>query len=575
MQRDASLEKEIVRRMRITFFLFFLAGAALLTRLFFLQVVSGAYYKTQATRQQNFSQILTPRRGEIYLREHSGELIPLARTKEGYLVFINPKKLKNPDEVYKNITGVIALNQEDFFARASKKNDPYEVVAHRLERDQAEKIAALKMENVGTSPEEWRVYPAKSLASHVVGFLGYKNDELEGQYGLERYFEKVLKGSWGWVSGSQSAGGILLELGRRFFSPPQEGYDIILTLEPNVQVFVEKKLKEIRKTSRAARGGAIVLEPATGKILAMAAFPDFDPNLYGKTESLITFVNPLVENVFEFGSVFKPLTMASGLDRGVVTPETKYYDKGFLELNGLTIKNFDEKGRGEVDMQKVLEESLNTGAAFVAQKLGKENMRKYFMAFGLGEKTNITLPGEVKGNLSNLNSNREIEYATASFGQGVATTPLAFARAASVLASGGKLREPYIVERVVRPGREDIVSGPKEIWQVIRPETAHTISQMLVKVVDDALLGGTVKFKHWTAAAKTGTAEIPRSDGKGYSNESLHSFVAWAPGFDAKFLLFMYIEKPQGIRYASQSLGPYYEDIMQFLLTYYEVPPDR
>ena len=575
MDSRTNSEKEIIKRIRIAFLVLFVISAILLTRLFFLQVVSGAYYKTQASRQQNFSQVLTPRRGEIYLRERSGEQFPLASTKEGYLLFINPKKLENPEEVFAKLSRVADLDREEFFMRAAKKTDPYEVVAHNLERTEAEKIEALEIENIGVVPEEWRVYPAKSMASHVVGFLGYKDDELLGQYGLERYFEDILRGTTGWVAGSQSAGGIILELGRRLFSPPEEGYDIVLTLEPNVQVFIEKKLKEIKETWQPSRGGAVVMDPQTGKILAMAAFPNFDPNNYGDEESLNVFVNPLVENIYEFGSVFKPLTVAAGLDKGVITPETTYYDHGFLELDGFTIRNFDGKGRGETTIQKVLEESLNTGAAFVAQKLGKKSMKEYFENYGLAEKTNITLPGEVKGNLANLNSTREVEFATASFGQGVATTPIAFARAAASLANGGKLVEPYLVERVIRPGREDVVYEAKKARQILKPETSETISRMMVKVADDALLGGTAKFKHWTAAAKTGTAQIPSPDGKGYSEEYLHSFLAWAPGFDAKFLLFMYIEKPQGVRYGSQSLGPYYDDIMQFLLTYYDVPPDR
>lgn len=547
----------------------------MLTRLFFLQVVSGAYYRTQASRQQNFSQILSPRRGEIYLRERSGELIPLASTKEGYALFINPKELNNPQEAWQKLSEVSRLDEEEFFKRASKKDDPYEVVAHKLERSDAQKIEALQIKGVGLVPEEWRVYPAKTLAAHAVGFLGYNGDELEGRYGLEHYFEEVLKGSSGFVNGSRSAGGILLDLGKRFFSPPEEGYDIILTLEPNVQTFLEKKLGEVQEAWQPARGGAIILEPATGKILALAAFPAFDPNTYGENETLDVFLNPLTENIFEFGSVFKPLTVAAALNEKIITPETTYYDKGYLVLDGYTIKNFDEKGRGETTIQKVLEESLNTGAAYVAGKLGKEKMRDYFISYGLGEKTGITLPGEVNGNVSNLYSRREVEYATASFGQGVSATPLAFSRAIAALANGGKIMKPYLVESIARPGREDIVFEPEVVREVITPETSDIISRMLVKVVDDALLGGTVKFKHWTSAAKTGTAQIPLEGVKGYSDDVLHSFFGWAPGFDERFLVFMWMERPHGVRYASQSLGPAWAEIMQFLLTYYEVPPDR
>ena len=562
-------------RIRLVFAIVLAGAALIIARLFFLQVVSGEYYKTQASRQQNFSQILTPRRGEIYLSDRKGNLLSLASTKEGYLLFINPKKIKEPEAVLAKLNPLVPLERENFLKRAAKTGDPYEVVAHRLDRAAALAIEELEIEGVGIVPEEWRTYPLKSLAAHVVGFLGYKDDELIGRYGLEHYFEDELRGNDGYLDADLSAGGVLLELGKNLFEPPEEGHDLVLTIDPNVQVFFEKKLKSIQEKWNPSGGGGIILDPETGKILALAAFPNFDPNTYGETQDLATFINPLVENIFEFGSVFKPLTMAAALNERALTPQTTYFDKGYLILDGYKIENFDQKGRGETTMQKVLEESLNTGAAFAAGKLGKENMRKYFTAYGLGEKTGVELPGEVAGNLSNLYSKRDVEYATASFGQGISATPLEFARSIAALANGGKIMKPYLVERIVRPGREDVITEPEVVREVITPETSETISKMLVKVVDDALLGGTVKFKNWTAAAKTGTAQIPLKDAKGYSEEYLHSFFGWAPGFDAKFLVFLYIEKPQGIRYASQSLTPTWQEIMQFLLTYYEVPPDR
>ena len=562
-------------RIRLVFAIVLAGAALIIARLFFLQVVSGEYYKTQASRQQNFSQILTPRRGEIYLSDRKGNLLSLASTKEGYLLFINPQKIKEPEAVLAKLNPLVPLERENFLKRAAKTGDPYEVVAHRLGRAAALAIEELEIEGVGIVPEEWRTYPLKSLAAHVVGFLGYKDDELIGRYGLEHYFEDELRGNDGYLDADLSAGGVLLELGKNLFEPPEEGHDLVLTIDPNVQVFFEKKLKSIQEKWNPSRGGGIILDPQTGKILALAAFPSFDPNTYGETQDLATFINPMVENIFEFGSVFKPLTMAAALNERVLTPQTTYFDKGYLILDGYKIENFDQKGRGETTMQKVLEESLNTGAAFAAGKLGKENMRKYFTAYGLGEKTGVELPGEVAGNLSNLSSKRDVEYATASFGQGVSATPLEFARAIAALANGGKLMKLYLVERIVRPGREDVITEPEVVREVLTPETSETISKMLVKVVDDALLGGTVKFKRFTAAAKTGTAQIPLKDAKGYSEEYLHSFFGWAPGFDAKFLVFLYMEKPQGVRYASQSLGPSWAEITQFLLTYYEIPPDR
>lgn len=572
--RETKKEPDTAKKIRIAFGIFVMLAFLILARLFFLQVVSGAYYKTQSYRQQNLSQEKSPRRGDIFLREKNGKLITLASTKTGYLAFVNNKKLKNPSLVYEKLSAIIPLEREAFDKAVLRTEDPYEVVAHKVEREAAQKIRALGIEGLEVAPEEWRFYPAKKLAAHLAGFVGYNGDELEGRYGLESFFEDELRGREGFTKTSHSAG-FLTQLGKNFLSPPSEGYDIILTIEPNVQAFLERALDKAREKWHPVGGGAIILEPKTGKIIAMAAFPAFDPNTYEKNEELGIFLNPLIESVFEFGSVFKTITMASGLDAGAVTPETTYFDAGKLELDGYTISNFDGKGRGRVTMQHVLEQSLNTGAAFVAQKLGKDNMRKYFTDFGLGEKTGVTLPGEVAGQIKNLSSRQRIEYATASFGQGISVTPLEFARAAAALANGGKIMKPYLVERIIRPGREDIVVKPEVAREVIRPETGETISRMLVQVVDKALLEGAVKSKNFTMAAKTGTAQIPLENAKGYSEEYLHSFLGYAPGFDARFLVFMYMQKPQGVRYASYSLGPYFEELMHFLLTYYEVPPDR
>lgn len=565
----------LAKRIRWSFLIFLVLGLIITIRLFFLQVISGEYFRTLAVRQYNFFGDISPRRGDIFLTDKNNDLYSAASTKEGYLLYINPDKLVDSEDAYAKLKNYLELDKEDFIMRAAKKADPYEVISHKIDKKIAEKVNALKITGVGTAPEEWRSYPSKTLASHVLGFLGYKNDELEGRYGVERYYEDVLKGKAGYISDNRSGAGMLIDIGRNFFSPPSEGYDVVLTLERNVQAYLEKNIEEIDKKWKPSEVGGIILEPATGKILAMAAYPNFDPNSYGKTESLETFKNPLVENIYEFGSVYKPLTIAAGINEKLVTPETTYKDEGFVAIDGAVIKNFDGRGRGTINLQRVINESLNTGAVFVAQKLGKENMRKYFLNFGIGEKTEITLPGEVSGNVSNLYSKHDVEYFTASFGQGVATTPLAFVKAFSALANGGKLMRPYIVERVVRPGMGSIINEPKMEREVISPETAESITTMLVKAVDEALLAGKTKFKNWTSAAKTGTAEIPLKDKKGYSNESLHSFIAFAPAYNAKFILFLYMLRPQGNAFSSVTLAPYYEDIMRFLLTYYEIPPDR
>jgi cell division protein FtsI/penicillin-binding protein 2 len=276
------------------------------------------------------------------------------------------------------------------------------------------------------------------------------------------------------------------------------------------------------------------------------------------------------------GSIVKPLTVAAGLDAGAISAQTTYYDGGSIWLNTKKISNYDGKGRGVVSMQEVLNQSLNTGVTFIVQRMGKEKFAKYMLDYALGQETGIDLPNEAHGIVDNLTSPRDIEYATASFGQGLAMTPIATARALSVLANDGTLVTPHLVKRVKYKNgitkTIDIEVGKR----VLKSETSEEISRMLVGVVDTALRGGTVKIPNHSVAAKTGTAQIPDTRTGGYYEDKfLHSFFGYFPAYDAKFLVFLYTVEPKGVKYASETLTDSFMDITKFLINYYEIPPDR
>ncbi|MEK7566957.1 MAG: penicillin-binding protein 2, partial [Patescibacteria group bacterium] len=551
-------------------------GSIIISRLFFLQVVSRAYYETLAERQHVSSLDASIRRGNVYLREKDGGLFTVATIKSGHLAYIDPRKIKDAENIYSRLSQILPdLDKKDFLTRASKTNDPFEVVARRLEDDIAEKIIDLNLSGVGISPEEWRFYPAGNLASSVVGFAGYKGDDVVGRYGIEYSQESILKGEDYYLDGRQTLAGTFLDWGKKLFPGVKSSGSVVLTIEPQTQLFLEKILDDAFVKWEAERAGAVVIDPQTGRIIAMAFRPTFDPNHYGAEKSLDVFINPAIEHVYELGSTFKPLTMAAGVDLGKVSPKTTYFDAGYLIINGRRIENYDGKGRGTVDMQTVLNESLNTGAVFAMRQIGVGPFKDYLYRFGLADKTGIELPGEVAGNLANLESGREIESATASFGQGVAVTPLAFLRAVSALANGGKLVRPFIIEKILFDGAPDAVTEPQIKEGSVKPQTSEEITRMLVKVVDEALVGGTLKNEHYSIAAKTGTAQLPSKSGPGYSDEYLHSFFGYAPAYNAKFAIVMFLVKPQGARYASQTLSEPFMETMKFLLNYYNVPPDR
>ena len=316
------------------------------------------------------------------------------------------------------------------------------------------------------------------------------------------------------------------------------------------------------------------MDPKTGESYAMATMPSFDPNSFSKEKDPSVFANLLVEGVYEMGSIVKPLTMAAGIDAGVVTAATTYTDKGFMVLNKSRIANFDSKARGVVSMQEVINQSLNMGTVFVMQRLGKDRFRDYFKAFGLGEETGIDLPNEGVGKIQNLESPRDIEYATASFGQGVSMTPIGTIRALASLANGGVLVSPHVIKRTeygIGPSREFVPGSER---RVIKKETSQEITRMLTVAVDVALLDGTLKMEHYRIAAKTGTAQL--AEAGGYSEtDSLHTFFGYFPAYDPKFIIFLMVKSPRGERYSSHTLSLPFMQIVKFLINYYEVPPDR
>lgn len=560
---------------RIIYFLISFFAVVIVARLFFIQIVKGNDYKKEAGKQYNASFFDVFDRGSIYFTEKSGGRISAAIVKNGYEVEINTKFLANPEEVYKKLSEIITLDKDFFMAKALKKDDPSEVLARRLDEETAFKIKNLKIAGLNVYPESWRYYPFETLASHILGFVGYKEDKLVGRYGIESYYEAMLKRDAADLKRNSFTE--LFSDFRKLIARNANNGDVVLTIEPTVQSMLENNLGKIKEKYNAQLAGGMIIDPKTGNIIAMAGNPNFNSNQYAKIKDYSTFLNPLVENVIEMGSIMKPLTLAASMDIGSITASTTYTDNGFLAFGPSRIENYDGKARGIVNMQKVLNESLNTGAVFAMQKMGKDKFRDYMLRYGFDEKTGIELPQEGKNNIANIISgNRDVEYATASFGQGIAVTPVSMSVALSSLANGGLIMKPHIVKEESFRGFKNNITQPQEVRRVLKKETADEITRMLVAVVDTALVNGAYKMDHYSIAAKTGTAQLVEKGKKTYTEgEFIHTFFGYAPAFDAKFLTFLFVVKPQGAKYASNTLTEPFMDITKFLLNYYEISPDR
>lgn len=570
------MRSDLVRRARFLSGAFLAVSLIIGVRLYFLQVIHGDDFRAQALSQYVESTPDTSDRGSIFFTAKDGALVAGALMQRGWRVAINPERVTDAQKVYDSLNTIVLVERERFFASAAKKDDPYEEVAFKLSDDQAAAVRALKLSGVQVVSDRTRLYPGGDLAAHSLGFVGYISNTKAGRYGLERSWETTLAhtGSGLYINPFAE---IFANVQSLFTSDPaaQQG-DVVTSIEPTVQQHLEDTLDEVMKTYTPQLAGGIIMDPHTGAIVALAARPDFDPNTFNTAPDASVFANPLVESVFEMGSIMKPLTMAAGIDAGAVSTTTVYNDTGCVDRSGYTICNYDKKARHTVPMQEVLSQSLNLGVTFVEETMGRERFATYVRAYGLGEKTGIDLPNEATGMIGALKSGSDIDYATASFGQGIGVSAIAMTRALSTLANGGVLPSPHMVKAVRYESGLSRSVVPEHDRRVLKSESAATVTRMLVTVYDKALLHGALKDPHYSIAAKTGTAQIARPECGGYCDgEYLHSFFGYFPAYDPKFIVFLFVVEPRGVQYASETLARPFGEVKTFLVHYYDIPPDR
>jgi len=563
----------------------FFLGSGVLARLFILQILEHDYYSALAQDQHQLYATLFPERGEIFMQDLSSRQqagsdnqeyrCPLAINKEFQQVYLVPKDIPQEEkqDLVDKLAEILDLDKQVISERINKSDDPYEPLKHKVDQSTAQKIKDLEIEGLGLASETWRYYPNQILASHLTGFVGMAGEKKIGQYGLEGYYQDNLRGQVGFLAGEKDTAGYWIPSVNQKVEPAQDGVDLILTIDENIQFKVEKELGQVIERWGAERGTIIVMESKTGAIRAMANWPAFNPNEYGKVEDISFFLNPAIQEVYEPGSVFKPITMAAGLDSGRISPDSVYQDTGQIRIKGSVIRNVDGKIYNQQTMTQVLEKSLNTGAVFVQREVGQDIFQDYIEKFNLNKPTGIDLVGEVNGDISNLYTGRDINLATISFGQGITVTPLGLITALGAIANKGNLVKPFVVEKIVYPDGNEIVTQSEIVGQVISSETAETLTKMLVSVVDNGY-GKPARITGYDVAGKTGTAQVADLEEGGYSDKTIHSFAGYAPAFNPAFIILVKLDNPQGIRFASDSVSPVFRKIAEYLLNYLEIPPE-
>lgn len=563
-------------RIRIVLALILLVAVCILVRLYFVQIVHGDMYAQKADRQFASGSGGLFDRGSIFFTRKDGTIISAATLATGFLVAINPQTLLNPEAAYAAIvaTASTTVARDTFLAAAAKKNQVYIEVAHHLSDESGRVLAAQDIPGVQVLRESWRYYPGGSLATQSIGIVSYgSGNSLVGQTGIEANYDGILSRSGDSLYKNffaelfSNVGNLLVDT-----KDVHEG-DIVTTIEPEVQTRLEDDIVKLNRKYSSKESAGIIMDPATGEIIAIASYPSYDANDLSSVDPLL-LGNPFVEKVHEFGSIMKPLTMAAGLDAGVITPNTTYNDTGCITVNTKKICNWDLKPRGVIPMRQIIMQSLNLGAAWIATELGQDTFREYFNKY-FGTKTGIDQPGEGHALLSNLTKPQQIGYDTASFGQGIAMTPVQMIRALGALANGGVMVQPHLVKAVrLNSGIERELDWSQRV-PVFGADAARETSVMMTALVDEKLENGRAKIPTMSVAAKTGTAQLTDGRGGYYSDRFFHSFVGFFPSYNPRFIILLYTNDPQGVEYASETLDATFLDLVHFLIDYYAVPPDR
>jgi len=547
-------------RIHFVLTLIFIFSAAVACRLFYLQVLEHDFYAAFAGGQQKLFQDVIGDRGEIFLANHD---LPVATNREYSFLYLVPAKVSadEKERVAQALSKKLNMDK-DYLLSKLQKDNLYEFVKDKMTDETVASIEELKLPGVYFETAISREYPYGDFASHVLGFV---NQDGEGQYGAEEYWNDVLHGKEAFWEGIKGPLGYFFP-GRT--DSDNKGEDLHLTVDYNIQYFAEKLLRDAEKTLTIEGGTIIVIDPNSGKLLALADLPSFNPAEYSQEKDFSVFQSDAIQKIFEPGSVFKAITMAAALDQGKITPETTYRDPGVLEIGGWPIYNYAQRTYpGDITMTQVLEKSINTGAVFAESQLGHKEFLEYITRFGVFEKTGIDLSGEIFSQNAEFKKGYEINYATASFGQGIEMTPMQLARAFCAIANGGKLVKPYVVEQDQEIGNNNIIS----------PETASKLTAMLVSVVENGY-SKAAKIPGYYVAGKTGTAQVSYSalgiNQKGYSDKTWQSFVGFAPAFNPQFLILVKLNNPAA-KTAEYSALPIFQELAKYIIDYYQIPPDH
>ena len=545
----------------------FLLGAMLAAltvvgaRLVYLQVIAAPAYAQQAAEQRTRDIVLSPRRGSVYDRE--GE--PLAVSMEARTIYAVPHSVQDPKGTASALAGILGGDPVDYEARL-RKDSSFVYIARKVDMDKAKAVEALDLTGICFLEDSRRTYPSGELACQVLGFVGVDD---EGLAGLEQYYDELMSGEPGTVLAERDPYGRPIPGGVMHREDPVHGSDMVLTIDTDIQYQVQVELAEAVTKWGAKSGTAIVMDPRSGEIYAMATVPGFNPNDFGSAEPY-TYRNRALTDVYEPGSTMKALTASAVLEEGLFSPDSVLALPSTIEVGGRTIGESHYRPPADWTLTKIVAHSSNVGAVKLGLALGPEGLYEHFARFGMTEKTGVDFPGEGQGYLPPVEKWSGSSIGNIPFGQGVSTTPMQLARAVSAIANGGELVTPHFL--LALPDDPDTaLSWPKE--EAISASTAAQMREVLKAVVTDGT-GGNAAVPGYEVAGKTGTAQKARSDGKGYAADKyVGSFIGFLPAEDPQVLILVILDEPSNAIYGGAVAAPTFSKLAQFTVSHLKIPP--
>ncbi|MEK7533198.1 MAG: penicillin-binding protein 2 [Patescibacteria group bacterium] len=554
-------------RSSVLFSAFVVCFCVLLLRLVYWQIISADRLGREASRQHFVELAVPASRGEIM--DKGGN--PLVVNQPAFLVYGEPRNIKDISAFSKVVSPVLSLNAEEVLNKLSQPNLVWVPLAHKVELSLVQTLRIQNIAGLGFEKEPKRFYPEASTAAHLLGFVGSDvNGVDQGYFGLEGYYDRQVRGIDGIMRLEKDAHGAPILIGQEERIPPQDGRTLVLHTDKAVQQIVERKLKEGIARYGAKEGSVVVMDPATGGIIAMASFPNYDPRSFSAFDKSL-YKNPIVGSSYEPGSTFKAFIMAAAINEKLITPDTIMDESGPVQIGQYVIRTWNNEYHGKITMTQVLEHSSNVGMVFVAQKLGHEKLLAAMKRFGFGKPTNIDLEDESSPELRADKDWGEVDDYTASFGQGIAVTPIQMVRAVAALANGGRMMEPHVVKEIRAAKGKNIVVPAKISAQVVSPETARIVTEMMVAAVDN----GEAKWakpKGYRVAGKTGTAQIPVA-GHYDASKTIASFVGFAPADKPRFVMLVTLRETSSSQWGSETAAPLFFTIARDLFTYWGIPP--